>query len=43
MFQEFKKAEGHIYGWRNFVPEVLKDQHLPITSELYCKMDFWLE
>lgn len=39
MFEEFRKAEGHTYGQRNFVLELLKDQYLPITSERYCKMD----
>lgn len=29
MFEEFRKAEGHTYGQRNFVLEVLKDQLSP--------------
>lgn len=33
MFEEFRKAEGHTYGQRNFVPEGLKDQYVPVTSE----------
>lgn len=38
MLKEFKKAQGHTYYQRNFVPEVLKDQHLPIKSDT-AKMD----